>query len=76
MADGNTLALFNDFGYDIPEMSSKISGFLVTIAYRVPGVLCLHDGTIVKNFHCDSFVCGIGQSEGFLYILYSDLIYK
>ena len=27
----------------------------------------LHDGTIVKNFCCDSFVCGIGQSEGFTF---------
>ena len=60
MADGNTLALFNDFGYDIPEISSNISGFLVTM-HVVPGGLCLHDGTIVKNFRCDSFVCGIGQ---------------
>ena len=76
MVDGNDLTLFNDFSYDIPEMSSNIRGFLVIIAHCVPGVLCLHDGTIVKNYCCDSFVCGIGQSEGFLYILYSDLIYK
>ena len=50
MADGNALTLFNDISYDIPEMSSNISGFLVTIACCVPGVLCLHDGTIVKIF--------------------------
>ena len=40
MPDGNALALFNDFGYDIPEMSSNISRYLLTIAQRVPGVSC------------------------------------
>ena len=34
MPDGNALALFNDFGYNISEMSSNISRFLVTIARR------------------------------------------
>ena len=45
MPDGNALALFNDFGYDIPEMSSNISRYLVTIAQRAPGVSCTPVGT-------------------------------
>ena len=45
MPDGNALALFNDFGYDISEMSSNISRYLVTIAQRAPGVSCTPVGT-------------------------------
>ena len=45
MPDGNALALFNDFGYDIPKMSSNISRYLVTIAQRAPGVSCTPVGT-------------------------------
>ena len=44
MPDGNALALFNDFSYDIPEMSSN-SRYLVTIACRVSGVSCTPVGT-------------------------------
>ena len=40
MPDDNALALFNDFGHDIPEMSSNISRYLVTIAQCAPGVSC------------------------------------
>ena len=43
--DGNALALFNDFGYDILEMSFNISRFLVTIAHRAPGVSFTPVGT-------------------------------
>ena len=45
MPDGNALALFNDFGYNITEMSSNISRFLVTIAQRAPGGSCTPVGT-------------------------------
>ena len=43
--DGNAIALFNDFSYDITEMSSNISRFLVTIACCVLGVSCTKLGT-------------------------------
>ena len=41
MPDGNALALFNDFGYDIPEMSSNITGTWsplhnVRLGFRAP----------------------------------------
>ena len=45
MPDGNALTLFNNFGYDIPEMSSNICRFLVTIAQRAPGGMCTPVGT-------------------------------
>ena len=37
-------ALFNDFSYEIPKMSSIISRYLVTIAQRAPGVSCTGTG--------------------------------
>ena len=39
IAGGNALTLFNDFGHDIPKMSSNISRFLITIAHHALGVL-------------------------------------
>ena len=32
---------------------------------------CTYDRKLVKDFRCDSFVRGIGQSQGFIYVLYS-----
>jgi hypothetical protein len=32
---------------------------------------CTYDRKLVKDFRCDSFVRGIGQNQGFIYVLYS-----